>query len=185
MEHGLNTDREIHGESEISLDPVNTFRCHRFVMTPVRKKFPPFRLSAFPHSRADAGAFSSVGLRCARPRPTIQISEDAHSASLPALRASLLPCQPSPLTGSPSGLTHRAAARTPPPSSLTRRSSAFTCRPSLPTPRPSVLTPRSSLPTGCSTAPTRRPSAVTRRPSAPKSGHFALPKPFSPLPHRI
>ncbi len=64
MEHGLNTDREIHGESEISLDPVNTFRCHRFVMTPVRKKFPPFRLSALPRGRRSL-FFGRAALRAA------------------------------------------------------------------------------------------------------------------------
>ena len=159
---------------------MNIFGCHRSRHAASGKKFPPFRLSALPRGRRQPS--SPVGPTCGRPRPTNQISEDAHSAPLPAFRSSSLTRRPSPLTDGPSGLRHRSAALTPPTSLLTRRPSALTSRPSLPTPRPSVLTRRSSLPTGRPSVLTRRPSVLTSRPLAPKSGLFALPRPFSPLP---
>ena len=132
-------------------------------------------------------ALSPVGTRCARPPPSTQISEDAHSASLPTAPCRRLAvagrrgqqlersphCQPTTRwlqaagTGSRSQCTGFGPWLLPTcrPSALTSGPSGLTHRAAAPTPPASVITSRPSSPTCRPSLPTPRPSVLPPRAS--------------------
>ena len=126
------------------LDPVDAFRCHRSRMTPVRK------IPALPRGRRQPS--SPVGPTCGRPRPTLQLSEDAHSASLPSRTRSLtsgtLPRTSGVQSGMSGSLSGTSGTQSRTPQTGPRTSRIQSRRPQIHSGRPQIRSRRPQIHSG-------------------------------------